>query len=194
MNARDIGSIVIPPWISRILLGVPILVILAAGLSLPIEDVFFNHIARERVNRSQCFNNLKQIGLACKAYATDDDKGRYPLDLVALCGAGNPETAYITDYKVFRCSSAAKYEPAKTRADLSKPECQNYLYFGAGLVEDKIEHPEKTVLATDRPENHAGKFMNVLFGDGHVQGCATDGKTIEALVKERGWRIPKKGR
>ncbi len=157
--------------------------------------------ARESANRVKCSHTLRSIGLACKQYAQDDDKGMLPPGFKTLMS-----TKYVTDAYIFACPSSGARGTARTvqpvlvqqfpssgaRPAASVAPEQDYLYFGAGLKE--MEVGSDTVLAVDAVDNHRGMFINVLFGDCHIEGVrvpkGTDFRTIAA---QKGWKIPAPG-
>ena len=141
-------------------------------------------ISKERANRSICSSNLKQIGLACKAYAVNDKDGLLPSDFTVLV----PD--YISDFNVWRCpSSASEHKVAANRAEFANILFQDYVYFGAGFKDS--DFGSESPLACDRSENHSGKFINILFGDGHVSGWSSK-KTIDEMNKKIRLRPPQK--
>jgi len=122
-----------------------------------------NH-ARETANRVKCHSNLQQIGQALQLYANHHG-GHYPDDLLALLLNEDVTGA------VFVCPSSND-EPATgaTTRELSdnfnQPNHCSYIYFGKGL---STPVDSNRVIAAEKPENHGGYGMNILFGDGHVE-------------------------
>jgi hypothetical protein len=100
--------------------------------------------ASESGNRLACASHLRHIGQSLTFYAVKYDS-KYPpaLDLLILHADTPPE--------VFACQSAGG----------------TYAYAGAGLSAESVTRDH--VLAYDRPDNHAGNGINVLFGDGDVR-------------------------
>lgn len=134
----------------------------------------------EKPYRMNCAANLKQIGLACSMYA-DDYKGAFPPDFQPLVIA-----RYLDTFKIYLCP-ATRHQPATSAGELASPEHCDYLYFGKGLVREKVLNRAATVMACDRPGNHKG-FWNVLFVDGHVMGFSGD--DFRAVVRDNHLVLP----
>lgn len=153
--------------------------------------------ARENANRAKCANNLKQIGLACKQYAQDNEGLLPSSDSTAVSPASvKLETGcakdcdilitgrFLTDLNLFRCPSTGRPSiiPATTTI-LTSNKVLDYFYFGHLAGETDIG--SETALMVDigkyggsapvtdaasfKP-NHNGSFINVLYGDTHVEG------------------------
>ncbi len=142
--------------------------------------------AREKARRISCASNLKQIGLALKQYSIDH-KDTYPLqDGVAGLNV-LVKDQYLTDFKVFTCPSS-KEIPAVS-GFMTEDHC-SYVYLGGFTENDDPVTP----VAFDKVENHAKKFVNVLFLDGHVEGFDGNFKSnsdvINAVLKRH--NLPEK--
>jgi prepilin-type processing-associated H-X9-DG protein len=141
-------------------------------------------VAYENANIVQCRNNLKQISLACKAYAEADKDGMLPPDFKSLTSAHSSYADNAWENKMFTCPSSRF-----ANEHIGDNRNRDFNYFGRGHKETELN--AKTVLAVDRPGNHKGKFINVLFGDGHVEGVKVPkGTDLRALAAQRGWKIP----
>jgi hypothetical protein len=100
--------------------------------------------ASEPGNRLACASHLRRIGQSLTFYAVKYDSNYPPaLDLLILHAD--------TPAEVFACESAGG----------------TYAYAGAGLSAESVTRDH--VLAYDRPDNHAGSGINVLYGDGDVR-------------------------
>ena len=111
-----------------------------------------------------CYKNLQQIGLACRAYATDDDKGYHAPSLATLAKTDKQGKTYLAQKDI---AGTGKIDTV-----LGK-----YVYFG--IEQSDIAIGSETALAADRV-SHGGIF-HVLCGDGHVSSIR--GKTLEDALK-----------
>lgn len=127
----------------------------------------------ETANRVKCGSNLRQIGQAIGLYAQEHG-GQYPPSLavlfsteditaeVMICASSNDEKSVAADMKGVEAEVAA--------AEANSPghrHCLSYVYVGKGLTAKSAT--DKTIVAYERLENHAGQGVNVLFGDGRVE-------------------------
>lgn len=144
---------------------------LMTGMLIPALDS-----AREKSRRISCAGNIKQMGLALKQYAMDH-KDKFPeADGVAGLEVLRKEQ-YLTNPNVYVCPSTSQ-QPAQSGQPLSADNV-SYVYFG-GFMEgaDVVNIP----LIFDRPGNHK-RYVNVLFGDGHVEGHSGNFKTCRDIVE-----------
>ncbi|MSR64443.1 MAG: DUF4190 domain-containing protein [Verrucomicrobiae bacterium] len=149
--------------------------VVSMGMLLPALNA-----AREKARRASCLNNLKQIGLAIRLYAGDNNE-RFPTD-AAWTTLGSYELLtknYQTSYKTWVCPSDTGIVPGTPYAPLTAKNV-SYAYNGFGLTEST--QPD-TPVACDRssagdpvgtfPWNgnawtHKADSGNVLFADGHA--------------------------
>lgn len=148
-------------------LGTLTIVIIAAML-LPVLSK-----AREKARRANCSGNLKQLGIACLMYS-GDYSGHFPVTFDTLDTAG-----YMHGGNVYRC-------PSVEAPGTSTPSAGDYLYFGAGIRDDNSQ-ASNVVIACDKPGNHNGEWMNLLFVDAHVTGVKAS--SLEEAAK-LGYIIP----
>ena len=149
--------------------------------------------ARESARRTQCASNLKQIGLAINMYS-NDNSNNFPTGgnagstasasttaATELESIGKLFDAYITDRKVFRCTSDTAVSETSvltlttTPSSFTASTC-SYGYDdnhtatddpGVAIAADKLG------TSTTLSANHGSKGQNVLYIDGHVEWKGT---------------------
>ena len=127
--------------------------------------------ARETANRIKCASNQRTLGQAMLLYS-NEHRGQYPPDLA---------TILITQDlppDVFVCPSGDSAAPpagSLLKPDGSPDEAKmrawvgansDYVYLGGGK---NNAAPAEIVLLYEKPSDHDGDGMNLLFGDGHVE-------------------------
>ena len=123
--------------------------------------------AREQARRVVCANNLRQIALVIHTQG-EDNRGRLPATLEEVMGQRGLSA------EQFCCPSA---RVARGGVHVS------YEYIpGQGMSDNP-----QNVLMYDKPANHRGEGMNILFLDGHVQFVKPLAKAEQliAQTKER---------
>lgn len=132
--------------------------------------------AREQARRVACMNNLRQIGIACHLYATDNNE-RFPGDGSDGSGAKELGVLFVDKYldeadiKIFDCPGDKKAE----RAYLSG----NSIFSSSYAYDDELSEssPSSKALAADRgasgtltdESNHGTQGVNILFVGGNVR-------------------------
>ncbi|HEY7088926.1 MAG TPA: H-X9-DG-CTERM domain-containing protein, partial [Tepidisphaeraceae bacterium] len=122
--------------------------------------------ARETANRVKCASNMRQIGQAMLLYA-NEHKGAYPATMGELL------QEEITP-NCFLCPTRGTNVPPQI--DLAEPAIKagwvdsssDYVYVAAGKNVNMKNLAESVVLY-ERPGDHGGDGINMLFGDGHVE-------------------------
>jgi prepilin-type N-terminal cleavage/methylation domain-containing protein/prepilin-type processing-associated H-X9-DG protein len=178
------------------LLVVIAIIAILAGMLMPALQQ-----AREKSRRSNCAGNLKQIGLALKTYAIDF-KGYFPMGKVwlgtwtgvATHGAEGLEILrgyeYLSDYAVYVCPSSTVAAPRTTVSltygtSATAPGNVSYAYHGMREGNSVVYGAPDSAVAADmtgetgiwsngQKANH-GKYGNILFQGGHVQGLVGAG-------------------
>ena len=114
---------------------------------------------------ARCLNNVRQIGLACIAYA-DDHGDRYPESFAALLKEG-----YITTVEAFFCPATFSRPPADFPADFrSAPadalkaidDASDYV-----LVKGVPRADSSRILVYEKDAEH-GDDRTIFFAEGHV--------------------------
>ena len=142
--------------------------------------------ARESARRTQCVSNLKQIGLAIHMYANDNSEAFPTSSANGMQSLGQLYSAYISDRKVFRCSSDSGVTEANNlllTAGTATVANASFTTAGCSYGYDKrhtaTDDPGAAIAAdakgtgTTLSDNHAQKGQNVLYLDGHVEWKGT---------------------
>ena len=121
-----------------------------AGLTLPALAK-----AKEKAQSISCVNNLKQMGLAARVYATDHNDA-YPPDILSMKNE-------LTTPKILICPNDPNHKATATLTwDNFDPSQSSYEYVTRGLTES-TPGVENKVLFRCRIHGHT------CLGDGHVE-------------------------
>jgi len=134
--------------ISELLLVFVVVCIIAASLFPVIR------YSRDRMDRTVCTNNLREIGLALYIYAAEHG-GIFPSSLKELYDEG-----YLSNERRADCPGS------KNKGIPEKPD---YIYT-AGL---SVKSPSESILVKDKAKNHKSGWNNVMEVNGAIRG---DGK------------------
>lgn len=172
-----------------------------AGMLLPALNR-----ARENGRRAVCLNNLKQIGFALSLYA-DDKYGYFPptpgdLATNQIQIAGSPAQpvglGYLTkkylnnDFKIFVCPSSNWLKDANIVQQDWKNNLNTYTdYLYRGLSGGVGSYKRNSQSREDKPAlvmdynvenvpqyNHEGKYVNIVYDDGHVSGFLVNSQDL----------------
>jgi prepilin-type processing-associated H-X9-DG protein len=113
----------------------------------------------EKPRRISCAANLKQIGLALKLYA-EDNNDFFPNEGFEQLRRND----YLTDYGIYRCPSSNM--PKEKDNQKLTDKIVGYIYQRGLKLNAK---DSRTPIAWDKPTNHKD-YGNVLFLDGLVKG------------------------
>lgn len=143
--------------------------------------------ARETARRTECLNNLRQIGMGIDIYSQDHNKipsSDGPTVFIsgegASTGLGELIPSYISTVKTFYCPTASgsgAFKGGTKEADVGKKTLRcSYLY--NGRPGGYVPTDPREVLAMDYTgpgnTNHRGTYVNVLYADGHTRGIPYD--------------------
>lgn len=149
--------------------------------------------ARESARRTQCASNLKQIGLALNMFANDNSEnfptggaiGSIASDSTTagteLESLGKLFDAYLTDRKVFRCTSDSGVSETSVLSLTGTPTSfiTSRCSYGYDDNHTATMDPGVAIAADARgtgttlSDNHNQKGQNVLYIDGHVEWKGT---------------------
>jgi uncharacterized protein DUF4190 len=118
-------------------------------------------VARDTANRIKSATNLRQIDLAIKNYANNNN-GDYPQDLGTLYQDQN------LDLHLFVCPGTGTTPPVSMTVDQAVQWVNmnsDYVYMGAGL---KSPVMSGVLVMYEKDSDHANRGDNVLYGDGRV--------------------------
>ena len=116
----------------------------------------------KQAKKARDMSNLKQIGTAIFMYAQDHD-GRTPDNLAILF-----KENILPSLKVYQSPASNAIASIKM---LEQNEA-DYIYFARDKTLGSISNPSKTPLAITRPGLFQNNYVNILFADGHVEGCS----------------------
>ena len=139
-----------------------------------LSDSCCNRRIREGQPPMRCASNLRQIGLAIKMYAADNEEA-YPPDFGALY------PVYVDTPKLFSCAETPSPWERIRETGKVRPAYTSYVYV-AGLDDtDK----SACVLAYDRPGNHGERGVFVVYIDRNVEWVPSFEQLAELLEKTR---------
>ena len=161
------------PWSQRFggftlieLLVVIAIISLLLGLLVPCLQP-----ARKNVTQAVCDSNLKNLFLALRMYADDND-GRCPnvTDLTQVpLKFKEALQSYVKSEEIFWCPDDPEksMHPAGSYDWRVTHDPKTSL---SGLSLDLLRHPNRVIIAGERSHGcHKSEMINVLYADGHVE-------------------------
>ena len=148
-----------------------VVLVLIGGMLMPSA-----HHPHERVYRTACASNLKQIGYALRLYSSDHDE-KFPENLPELF-----HEEYLTDHKVFICPMVARRITSVFGCSCKEvPQGYESYCYASGV---QPSDPPEYVVAFDEESNHDGDGVNVLFTGGNVRWIGDLAELHERLAKQ----------
>ena len=151
---------------------------LLLGLLLPALGA-----VRSRALRANCQSNLRQIGLAVNGYSEDYD-GDFPPSLAELY------SDYVSNARLFKCPATNDRGYLDFVAGTATEASASYVYLPGRFC----ELPGDFFVAYDKPGNHRGDGVNVVYVDGHVQwwklNTASDKEAFEKALADQEEQLP----
>lgn len=135
----------------------------------------FTPTSREKALLVNCASNLKQIGIAFKEYASEND-GRFSDKNTVSVFELLRETK-LDDSKLYTCPASKTVQSAFPGAKLTDRNI-SFIYIGEHGEKDGPDVP----IAMDKLGNH-NDFVNVLFADGHVEGISGKFNSYSEIIK-----------
>lgn len=128
-------------------------------------------MAKTKANSAKCLNNLRQLGIAVRLCA-DDNEGRLPSPQATSRPTDSPPITlnpieevlarYVSrDRKVFRCPAHEKENPSLQTYSYEWNSSLN------GRMLHNIEAPAQNFLLRDLEPWHPKRTRNAVFADGH---------------------------
>ena len=108
-----------------------------------------------------CCGGLKQLGLALRMYAQDND-GWFPPEDGAAGLNYLIEGKYLDDRSIYVCPGRSR--PAGKFQELTEENC-DYIYYGGG----EQSYDRKGILLMDKPGNHPERKYNILYYNGEIE-------------------------
>lgn len=149
-------------------------IVIAAAVVLPLISPTDGPVAR----RYSCSQNIRQLGRALIVYTVDSSGQLPPPDSFGDQDGWLDKVApYLDDRRV----QALAYCPAdKMRCGRTSYRIPETAY---GLNIEKLEHPEDTVILTEKCEFHNGRRW-AYFADGHTELLPRTAKSRDRRARE----------